>query len=326
MHSSIDPTAYQLLEQETSSKDAKPWDQNRAYSEMVQTFYNGTEYQKYANRINECANLIRFSDAVDKTSGEVKLKLKTAFFCKVRWCPVCTWRRSLRLKAKFYKSVPAIVKANPTHQFAFLTLTLKNVPVQDLKEGLKHLSDSFHRLTMLAKFKDAVKGYVKTVEITKQEGKEFAHHHIHCLLHVQSSYFSKKHKYITQPVWQEMWRQSARIDYAPQVNVKRIRPKGDKTSIEAAVLEVLKYSVKPSDLVESENFLLHLTKNTHRMKFISSSGTLGKIFKEQDLDTDLTDNDDAQIIEIDPFEKAYVWSEGIKKYKRAPRFDRESHT
>ena len=68
------------------------WDEHRSDAESVKILYNySIELAKYADRINGCSGILKFG--VNPNQG--KLVLKQAFFCRVRHCPVCQWRRSL---------------------------------------------------------------------------------------------------------------------------------------------------------------------------------------------------------------------------------------
>ena len=68
------------------------WDEHRSDAESVKILYNySVELSKYADRINGCSGILKFG--VNPDQG--KLVLKQAFFCRVRHCPVCQWRRSL---------------------------------------------------------------------------------------------------------------------------------------------------------------------------------------------------------------------------------------
>ena len=67
------------------------WDEHRSDAESVKILYNySVELAKYADRINGCSGILKFG--VSPNQG--KLVLKQAFFCRVRHCPVCQWRRS----------------------------------------------------------------------------------------------------------------------------------------------------------------------------------------------------------------------------------------
>ena len=80
-------------------------------------------------------------------------------FCRVRHCPVCQWRRSLLWRAVMFQQLPNIQERFPTHRWVFLTLTVKNPPVTELRDTLKHMNDSWKRLIETKRFKSGVAGF-----------------------------------------------------------------------------------------------------------------------------------------------------------------------
>ena len=66
--------------------------------------------------------------------------------------------------------VSAIAKYSgtlPTHRWVFLTLTVKNPPVTELRDTLKHMNDSWQRLIQTKRFKSGVAGFLRTTEVTR---------------------------------------------------------------------------------------------------------------------------------------------------------------
>ena len=82
------------------------------------------EFTKYADRINGCSGYLKFG--VDADNG--KVVLKEVWFCRVRHCPVCQWRRSLKMRAMMYQNIEGVIQQYPSHRWVFLTLTVKNPP------------------------------------------------------------------------------------------------------------------------------------------------------------------------------------------------------
>ncbi|MFY0080253.1 protein rep, partial [Acinetobacter baumannii] len=72
--------------------------------------------------------------------------LKEVWFCRVRHCPVCQWRRSLRMRALMYKNIESVMNSYPSHRWIFLTLTVKNPHVTDLRSTLKEMNAGWQRL------------------------------------------------------------------------------------------------------------------------------------------------------------------------------------
>ena len=92
-----------------SPSDA-PWDAHRSVSDDVGGIYLlAAEYERYGARMASCGGLLRFGWSTLKETGETRLRLREAHFCRIRHCPVCQWRRSLMWQARFYQSLPRIV-------------------------------------------------------------------------------------------------------------------------------------------------------------------------------------------------------------------------
>ena len=136
----------------------------------------------------------------------------------------------------------------PKAKFIFLTLTVKNVVGEELSAELSRLTKSFDRLFKRAKVKKAVIGYLRAIEVTYNAERDDYHPHIHVLLMVKASYFGGDY-YISQDEWTAMWQQSAKLDYKPIVDVRKVKPNQRKAKNEmdlrGAIVETAKYPTKP---------------------------------------------------------------------------------
>lgn len=290
---------------ELSPRD-KPWDKHRGNADKVSAYYAGSEFQDYSDRIHFCSELLDFRLVPDQHEGVLKLKLAAARFCRVRHCCVCQFRRSLMWKAKAYKILPKIVQKYPTHRWLFLTLTLRNCKITELRETLKHMHESFKRMTKLKMF-PAV-GWIKSTEVTR--GKDgSAHPHFHCLLMVAPGYFGKN--YIKQDEWVEMWRQSMRVDYKPSLDIQAIKKGQSPASL---VPELLKYCTKESDLVADKEWFLELTRQMHKTRAIATGGVLKEYLKELEQEPSDLIGDDNQA-EVDEGHLYFDWKRKEKKYR-----------
>lgn len=175
-------------------------------------------------------------------------------------------------KVKAYQALPRIIQDYPKHRWLFLTLTVKNCPIEKLRENLDWINKSFIRLTKLKEF-PAI-GWIKSVEVTRgRDGN--AHPHIHCLLLVPPGYFGAN--YLSQQRWIELWQQSARLDYKPMIYVKAIAKHHDPMSI---IPEIFKYQVKESDLIANRDWFLELTKQLHKTRAVAVGGVLRHYMSE----------------------------------------------
>jgi len=290
------------------SQRDKPWDKHRANCDTTANYYKGSEFDKYAERMSECSGLLDFRLVPEAKNGVYRLKLAAARFCRVRHCPVCQWRRSLMWKAKAYKVLPKVLNDYPTYRWLFVTLTVKNCAITDLRETLVWMNKAFKRLSELKAF--PAEGYIKTTEVTR--GKNpfgSAHPHFHIVIVTKPSYFGVN--YLSQAKWVEMWQKALRVDYKPILDVQALKP---KDSLVGLLAEVIKYSVKESDLVADKEWFLELTRQLHRTKAIAVGGILRDYMKELEQEPhDLVGEDNQG--EVDEGHLFFDWRRKEKKYR-----------
>lgn len=304
-----DTGSYDLYLSDISPQD-KPWDSHRANATAVQGLYEAAELKRYAERIRDCSKALGFAFEAQDT-GELKLRLQQAKFCRVRHCPVCQWRRSLMWRARFFQAIPRVMEEYPTGRWVFLTLTVKNCPLNELRDTLGVMNRAWNRMTVRKAF--PALGFVKSTEVTRAANGE-AHPHFHVLMLVSSSYFGGH--YIKQAEWRELWQQALRVDYLPVVNVKAVKPKmGEPGSgIAIALLETLKYGVKESDLLKDAEWLAELTRQLHKTRAVSVGGVL-KQYLSEDEPEDLIHSEEIAENETDvEISIWFGWREMVKKY------------
>ena len=256
-----------------SPKD-KPWDNHRSEADIVSSYYQ-SDFEDYSLRIDRCAQMLLFGSRLDDR-GQRSIRLKSAFFCRVRNCPVCQWRRSLMWKARLGTALPLIERDHPKVRWLHLTLTVRNCEITDLRDTLKLMNAGWKRLTLLKKF-PAI-GYFKSLEVTR--GKDgSAHPHFHILIMVMPNYFGGN--YIKQDKWVEMWRKALRIDYDPGAHIKSIKLDTNSDTLDILV-EVAKYTVKGDDLICDPNWLVEYTKQVHKTRAISLGGILKQYLSDEE--------------------------------------------
>lgn len=290
------------------SERDKPWDKHRKNADKVADYYRSSEdSSQYATRVDFCSQLLDFRLCPEEqVEGSYKLKLASAWFCRVRHCPVCQWRRSLMWKAKAYKILPRVVRDYPKYRWLFLTLTIKNCSITELRDTLQWMSQSWQRFVQRKKF-PAV-GWIRSTEVTKSKDGT-AHPHFHCLLLVKPSYFSGK-DYMKQQEWVELWQQSLRVDYQPILDVRPVK-KGQQPM--DLIPELLKYVTKESDLVADRDWFLEFTNQMHKLRAIVTGGVLKGYLKELENEPqDLVGDDDPS--EVDEGHLYFGWERHSKRY------------
>jgi plasmid rolling circle replication initiator protein Rep len=196
-------------------------------------------------------------------------------------------------RARFYHAVPEYLSDWPTHRPLFLTLTIRNCAIADLRATVDQMNTAFNRLTKRKSWPGV--GWVKSLEVTRGADGS-AHPHFHVLLFVKPSYFS--HGYIKQADWRSLWRDCLRTSYLPVVNVKTVKVRGkDENSdplaaMRIAIMETLKYGVKPDDLVADGRWLYELTQQLHKTRAVAVGGKLRDYLREQEPEDLIHDGDE----------------------------------
>ena len=274
-------------------------------------------------RVLDCSTFLEFRLAVDNS-----LKLSNANFCKVRLCPMCSWRRSLKIFGQVSR-VMDHVEENYNYKYIFLTLTVKNCYGEDLRDTLDLMTKAFNKMNQRKAFKQAVNGYFRSLEITYNKENDTYHPHFHMILAVDNSYFTQSRIYLSQNDWTELWKSCLKVDYTPVVDVRRIKENKDK-DFGKVVAETAKYTVKPEDFLirdEKGNIKENLTDEVvktldealHRKRLTAFGFIFKEVHKELNLDDtedgDLTNTDNEDLREdLTDIILRYQWNIGIKNY------------
>lgn len=220
-------------------------------------------------------------------------ELRYAWFCRVRLCPMCMWRRSLKLAGKMKRAVDSVKTANPSVRFLFVTFTQKNCSGSALGETLSAMTSSFSKVLKRDKrLSKSVLGYMRSIEVTVNTQDWTCHPHIHAIIAVRADYFTRN--YVKQSEWREMWQSAMQLDYLPQVNVKLL--KGSDWS----VAEAAKYAVKSVDVLadakdklSAARMLADLTVGMKKRRLVSFGG----VFRNVKFDDE--DNDSGDLVHVE---------------------------
>lgn len=275
-------------------------------------------------RLKQCSTELHFRVL------EVDRKLVYVNSCRVRLCPMCQYRRSLKMYRELRIVFDLIKERYPRSKFLFLTLTVKNMGAEDLADSLKHMQVGMQRLFHGKDVKKITLGTVQSLEITyNRESKEY-HPHYHVLIHTTSNlYFGRS--YIKQNEFVEKWKKALRVDYTPVVDIRVFRPK-DREAEGRELAELVKYSVKPSDylngkmgLKEKQEVVGCLDNVLNNRRLINFTGTFRTIRRE----CKMRDQEDVNLIdELTEEEKkdkaiieVYKWHFGNSEYRLKERVE-----
>lgn len=218
----------------------RDWAAKKRRNEYLANIYAGIDKKKEC-RLRECGTVLVFEEW---ENGDRRLHSMNS--CRVRLCPLCAWRRSLKTFANSMQCAKWVISNTPEVKWLMLTLTIKNCEGEKLATTLSALMEAWNRFIHYDVFSRSVLGWYRGLEITYNIDADTYHPHFHVLLAVDPQYFSGN-KYIKADTWREKWMTAARLDYVPQVNVQRLRTRNGQEDIAHAVAETAKYSVKDTD-------------------------------------------------------------------------------
>ena len=211
---------------------------SQIYSDICQT--------NRSLRVANCGTYLEFSHDFNSETGEFsdKGRLSNANFCRDLLCPMCNWRKSLRQIADL-SLVLNHESVKDKYKVLMMTLTIPNVPFDDLSSGIDKLFHGFDLLMKNRKYKRFIKGYFRSLEVTTNLRSSTFHPHLHVLLLVSLSYGKKGDDYISHAELLNDWRSAVRDPSVTQVDIRRAYTKnGESYNLSAAALEVAKYAAK----------------------------------------------------------------------------------
>lgn len=305
----------------------------RKYSLLLSESFNRLGQDKKSERVSECGTFLEFRKPIQEISDAgIPYRLSVANFCRERLCPMCAWRRSLKIFGQVSKIMDEI---EDKYAFIFLTLTVPNCSGDKLSETIDKLNKGFNRLFKYKRVKDACYGFFRALEVTRnrnRKSKSFGtyHPHFHIIVAVHKRYFKEK-LYIARDDWLQLWQKAMQDDSITQVDVRRVKPKdyvGEDgklfKSIGAAVAESAKYTVKSSDYIFEHDKKLtdEVVCTLSAALFHRRLCAFGGIFEDVRNRLKLDDCEDGDLIHIDSDEirsdlgymiRRYGWSAGVYK-------------
>lgn len=182
-------------------------------------------YADRAAKIAQCGTFLRLQEAGEGGG----LQLVASNLCRLRLCPMCEWRRSLR---RYLALAAAADYLGSSCAWLHVVLTIRNCSGADLGSTITSLYRRYTAFWRTGLSRDWL-GYYRGLEVTYNAARDDYHPHLHLLVAVKPGYFSGR-GYITQAVLQERW---GGIAY-----VSRVRDLGQ------GIAEVVKYACKPLHL------------------------------------------------------------------------------
>lgn len=212
-----------ILEDKTSTGKIRPWSDKKKANVTLEKIYRslsldtGDYYSAKANRLHDCASYLLFD--VLSPDDLSHLKLNHMSSCRVRLCPMCAWRRTLKISShamKIFSYIETDMEYKDKYTYLFLTLTVPNCTGNKLSITIDLLMSAWKRLMERKEVKAVVKGWYRGLEVTHNHNPisssyDTYHPHFHCVLVVNKSYVTQHNSkvgYITHERWVQLWSES----------------------------------------------------------------------------------------------------------------------
>ena len=304
--------------QDTINGRTQPWKQKKVRSLKVADSFRRLSDDKRADRMRSCGSTLGFLRNLE--TGEKRLA--TADFCRERLCPMCQWRKSLKVFRQVSKVLDRAQEDYKDLVPLFLTLTLKNCSGDVLSATLDTIFKGWNLLWKQRKLERIVQGWFRALEVTYNKRADTYHPHIHAIILVDRGYFKGK-DYMGTAEWVQLWRTALGVDYDPICDIRKV--KNDKAKYKS-VAEVAKYTLKDTDLVHNDAALMD--KVVHVLgtalkgrRLFAFGGLLKRIAKQLDIeelaegdlvhiDGETIREDIARVLEV------YRWNFGLMNYTR----------
>lgn len=352
---------FEILSDKSSIGKERPWRTHKIENQTVEECYrrladgsSESEYwEKRADRLHGCGVHLWFNIYSDGNGGET-MKIKHAESCRVRLCPICTWRRSIKIQVHTRKILEHM-QTEKKYEYVLVTLTVPNVTADKLSDTITDMMRAWNRFAGYTKFEKAVKGWYRGLEVThnlakykfkwikdRKTGKkrkvyivddngnkipnpsyDTYHPHFHCIFAVDSHYF-KGRDYIKRDDWLAMWQKAMKNSTITQVDVRKVKPKGNGADkIITAVCEVAKYTVKSDDYVLPWDWDMScksvevLDKALANRRLVAFGGVMKdwhkKLNLDDEIDGDLIEDGETPNGEVIK-ELCAIWNVGYQQY------------
>lgn len=305
----------EVLQDEQNGK-VRPWRPKKIRSLKVADSFQRLGFEKKAMRVRFCGSALGFLKNLK--TGEKKLY--SADFCRERLCPMCQWRKSMKVFHQVSKVMDRAEQENKDIVPLFLTLTLKNCSGDDLKTTLDIVFKGWNLLWKQRKMERIAKGWFRALEVTYNKESDTFHPHIHAVLVVDKGYFKGK-DYMETADWVQAWKKVLKLDYDPICDIRKIKNGKGKHK---AVAEVAKYTLKDTDFVHNDNELTDklievLSTSLKGRRLFAFGGLLKQIAKqigiEELAEGDLVHIDEEKVREdVATVLEVYRWNFGLANY------------
>lgn len=313
-----------VLDDVKANGEARPWSEKKSRSVKTAESFRRLEAFSKAWRVRHCGEDLSF---IRDESG---LHLHEAAFCRERMCPMCQWRRSLKVFTQVSQVMDRVLLDAPNLTPIFLSLTQRNVSAESLQNEIQGIMNGWHLFMNHWTIKKRVQGYFRALELTRSKSarRDF-HPHLHAILMVDERAYFKGADYLKTRDFGRLWRTCCKLDYDPIVDIRSVKTatRSGAMPMHKAAAEVAKYSVKDADIItdnerETDEAVEAIGQALKGRRLYAFGGIMKRIAKELEVEDvgegDLVHVEGVAQIRADLAQmiETYGWDMGISNYVR----------
>jgi len=320
----------------------QPWKPKKVRNLILADSLHRLKENKKANRVWWCSMELGFLEPENSEK-----RLKSMHSCRERLCPICGWRKSLKVFYQVSKVMNVVQERHKEMVPVFLTLTMKNCTDVELPKVLDDIFKGWYQFTKHRKTNRVIHGWFRALEVTYDGEKTISekrylgwkkeydkkgvrpgdvnmnyntfHPHIHTILLVEKGYFKSK-DYMQTTEWVQMWRKACKLDYDPICDIRKVKNRPGKGK---GVADVAKYTLKDTEFLTKDKQLTDklvsvLGSALRGRRLYAFGGLLKKIAKELDVgelaEGDLINLDGEVREDVAEVVVIYRWHLGLANY------------
>ena len=267
------------------------WTQHKAQCPEIARKLAAAGYPSRAWRVEHCGEKLYYTFC--QRCG--KSHVTGEDLCRDRFCPVCTWRLSMRRFARMVQIVDGLRHEHADSEWAFVTLTVENCKPSELGRTLDEMAHAWDIIMRRKATRESIIGWARSLEVTYNQQTHTLHPHYHVLCLMAPGYSG------TDTYLQNAWISTVDLRAVPKAqDTQRVQclaadqTGDDPDAVVSAILETYKYTVKSKDLQEMPlKIFRELSEGLKNRRMVAFGGVVKQYAKTLDIDVEDEETEDA---------------------------------
>lgn len=234
---------------------------NKHQGKRVVSMLRSAELYQLADKISNCSIVTQTSECEEGHS-----RVKTTFRCKNRLCPVCFNINAARVRQEMVGAIESLREKYPGLILRYNTFTIPFPQVEKVSKTLTALNSAFRKMLRRKQITKSLLGSFRGIHLICNQAEETVNIHIHAVFAFKATFRSRKGYYISESLWQDLWRESFRDHSITQVKVKKLKTGKKHQSLAQEAGNIAAYAVRAIELENPLHPRVHIFPTTQDKK------------------------------------------------------------